>query len=345
MKEAAFVFLVSMVATCAIVRMTIAWALRRKMLDVPNERSSHVRPTPRGGGVGIVLVVLVAATLLCLLPGFPADPRGWLTFIFCGLVIAVVSWLDDVRGLSNGARFAAHSICAMACMVALGVPQSVELPWVGQVPLAGFAWPLAYLWIVGLTNAFNFMDGIDGIAGGQAFVAGMAWAGLGSLEGAPLITYLGLAIAGAAGGFLLYNWSPARIFMGDVGSAFLGFTLAVMPLLAAPHARGKGADLVCAALLVWPFVFDATFTFFRRLFNGENVLTAHRSHLYQRLVIVGKAHNSVAALYIGLAVIGSIVAIVRAESSAWEGLAVLPALFLGLWYWVRLCERRFSRKT
>jgi len=133
----------------------------------------------------------------------------------------------------------------------------------------------------------------------------VAWTIIGARTGQPSLTLLGGAIAAASLGFLLHNWPPARIFMGDVGSAFLGFTLASLPLL----SPRRDALFVPAVLILWPFVFDGTFTILRRLRNRENIFAAHRSHLYQRLVIAGYSHAFVTTLYAALAVLGAIAAI------------------------------------
>jgi UDP-N-acetylmuramyl pentapeptide phosphotransferase/UDP-N-acetylglucosamine-1-phosphate transferase len=159
---------------------------------------------------------------------------------------------------------------------------------------------------VGLTNAYNFMDGIDGIAAGQGIVAAIGWGIIGLITGNPFLTALGFLLAASCLGFLCHNWPPARIFMGDVGSAFLGYTFAVLAVIA---SQSDPRLAFIGILFVWPFVFDAVFTFFRRLRKHENVFEAHRSHLYQRLVIAGYSHGVVSTLYIGLAGAGVVVGV------------------------------------
>jgi len=282
-----------------------SWAERQRLLDVPNERSSHTHPTPRGGG----LVIVVLSTLGLVL-GWLFNP-AWapvilVVYLVGAWLIAAVSWLDDLRSLPNRMRFAAHSLAALLAIVAFGYWRVVSIPLVGPFDLGWLGLPVTFIWIVGLTNAYNFMDGIDGIAGGQAFVAGIGWAILGWLAGQPLVGMLGLLLVASSLGFLGHNWPPARIFMGDVGSAFLGYTFAVLPVVAAQHNFRLA---LAGVLLVWPFVFDAAFTFLRRLRNRENVFAAHRSHLYQRLVIAGYSHRFVSSLYIVFAAIGALFAV------------------------------------
>ena len=163
---------------------------------------------------------------------------------------------------------------------------------------------LTFLWIVWLTNAYNFMDGIDGIAGTQALTAGIGWFVIGGISDFPLTGFYGGIIAFSTLGFLVLNWQPAKIFMGDVGSAFLGFTFAVMPLLARREfnlTTKNSSDCsnlwVLGIVLVWLFVFDTVFTFIRRAVKKEKVWEAHRSHLYQRLVIKGFSHQTVTIIY------------------------------------------------
>jgi UDP-N-acetylmuramyl pentapeptide phosphotransferase/UDP-N-acetylglucosamine-1-phosphate transferase len=209
---------------------------------------------------------------------------------------------------------------------------------------------LALLWVVGLTNAFNFMDGIDGIAACQAITAGLGWGFLALQAGVPFAAALGFLLASSSLGFLCHNWSPARVFMGDVGSLFLGFTLAMLPFLVGELSRDRsGTGLACSAVsLMWPFVFDSTFTFLRRLIKGENVFDAHRSHLYQRLVRAGWSHPAVTFLYAVLGITGVIVTRPwsrRFIEGAVNGMLALPPLCLALWGAVIIVERQSPRSA
>lgn len=320
---------------------------RRLLLDIPNERSSHARPTPRGGGLAIVLITLLGAVVYVLwaVPAPPLPAIIW-SYAAGGALIAVVSWLDDWRTLSNRVRFAAHFVAALLAVGFIGSWQLVDLPLLGTVSLGWLGVPLTLLWVVGLTNAYNFMDGIDGLAGSQAVVTGTGYLLLGLILSQPPLVLLGALVAAASLGFLGHNWHPARIFMGDVGSAFLGYSFAVLPLVAValtPDAWKSARVLVTAVLFVWPFLFDAGFTFLRRLLNREKVWEAHRSHLYQRLIIAGYAHDRVTLLYAALATagVGLGLAWFVALPVAAPALALgLPLMAVGLWKYVSQQETR-----
>jgi len=295
------------IASAALVSRLGAWAAARGALDIPNARSSHVRPTPRGGGLAIVAVTLAAAAVMCIL--HPEAAGGLLGAVVPATAVAAVSWVDDVRSLPKRLRLAVHVGAAVAATAILGPIESVNLGGLGGLDLGPAAWPLTVLWIAGLTNAFNFMDGIDGIAGLTASIAGLVLGVVATNCGSPAVGGVAAAFAGAACGFLAWNWQPARIFMGDVGSAFCGFLLATLPL-ALPR-EAIPATLPVAVAPLGPFILDTGFTLVRRLLAGDNIFQAHRGHLYQRLVIAGLSHRTVATLYGLLAAILGLLAALK----------------------------------
>ncbi len=342
MTLAAVLGLVAAVTTYVGVALFRLWAERQKILDLPNERSSHIRPTPRGGGLVIVVVTLLGGAVLA-----SAAPSLWTVFLVYAagaILVASVSWIDDLSSLPGPVRFGVHFLGAVIALGGLGYWRALDLPLAGTVSLGIWGALIATVWIVGLTNAYNFMDGTDGIAGSQAFVAGAGWALLGWQAGQPLIGGLGLLVACTSLGFLLHNWPPARIFMGDVGSAFLGYTLAVVPLMYSRLDNTGAKAPLAGLLLVWPFVFDTAFTFLRRLLKWENVFSAHRSHLYQRISSASSGHARVALIYAGLAFAGVVLAQLWFTLGASViVLVALPVLCLGLWGFVVMEERRRAR--
>lgn len=219
---------------------------------------------------------------------------------------------DDFHSLPISIRFTGHSLAAIISIAALGYWHIVSFPAIGQVHLGLLGLPLTFYWIIGLTNAYNFMDGIDGIAAGQATVAGLWWSVYGWTYNQPFLIVLSLLLTCSSIGFLAHNWPPARIFLGDVGSAFLGYIFSILPLMASFSSstdKGWNGSLLFGILINWPFLLDTTYTFLRRMFNRDNVFCAHRSHIYQRLVIAGYSSGFVSLLYMGLSVIGGVIAL------------------------------------
>lgn len=297
----------------------LRYAIRRDILDHPNERSSHVRPTPRGGGVGIVATVeglLIVAALAGLVPlRLLAAVGGG------GALVAAVGWIDDQRGLSARSRASIHFVAAVWAVAWLHGAPIISLGthvWHAG-PLGAI---LAVIGIVWATNLFNFMDGIDGIAGSEAVVTGLVAAIMLNAV-APDLAIVFMLVAGASAGFLRWNWMPARIFMGDAGSGFLGFVLAVLAL-AAQNAQALALPL--SLVLYGAFVVDATTTLLRRVLAGERWYGAHRSHAYQRAVQAGASHATVT---LGVAVLNAalVACVVVAQRHA---AAAVPAVGVAL---------------
>jgi UDP-N-acetylmuramyl pentapeptide phosphotransferase/UDP-N-acetylglucosamine-1-phosphate transferase len=275
----------------------LRWAPRRA-LDVPNQRSSHSRPTPRGGGIVIVAGFLIGLALW-LETGGLLSPRalGWL---IGALIVAAIGFVDDLRPLPALPRLVTH-IAAAALLTLAGV-QERELPLL-------IALPLAFAYIAVFTNVYNFMDGIDGLAASQAIVAGAALAIAGTLVNNPLVATCGGLLAAASAGFLPYNLPLGKLFMGDVGSTFLGFSFAGVCLLGNIGVGGGRLPIEFGAIVLAPFLFDSLVTLARRIVRGERWYAAHRSHFYQRLVQHGLSHGQVTGLYAGVAVIAAAAAL------------------------------------
>jgi UDP-N-acetylmuramyl pentapeptide phosphotransferase/UDP-N-acetylglucosamine-1-phosphate transferase len=263
------------------------------------------RALPRGGGLAIVAVTAAAGLAAAWID--PASRQLVAAWLLPALLVAAVSLSDDFRPLPALVRLAVHIAAATALVALAGPFRGLAIGGVTTPEVNAAAWPLTVIWIVGMTNAFNFMDGIDGIAGITAAVAGATLAFAAGVVGCEPAAIVSLALSAGSLGFLTSNWPPARVFMGDVGSTFSGFTIAAVPLLL--PAANRSAFLAVAILAMWPFLFDAALTLLKRVIRRENVLEQHRGHLYQRLVIAGWSHRAVAALY-GLlaAVCGSIAA-------------------------------------
>jgi len=338
----ASVGIVSFAASWLAVRLATGWLRSRRVLDVPNERSSHSAPVPRGGGIALAAVTL--SSLAAMAFRISGPDRNQLLLLIAGCtIIAAVSFLDDMRGVATPIRFAVQLGAAALSLAAFGVWSPVALGSTLIRLSVGAAACLTIVWIVGLTNAYNFMDGIDLMAAGQAITAGLGWIVLGSLAGAPGLVLVGTVVAFASAGFAVHNRPPATIFMGDVGSAFLGYLFATLCLWALHRDPLLATGGV---FLVWPFVFDTGFTFLRRARRREAVFSAHRSHLYQRLVIAGLSHLKVSSLYAALDLIGiACAAVLFKRPAAWP-LCIAGVVLSGsaLWLFVIRAERNMRAR-
>ena len=299
----------ALLASAGLAGLARRYALAHALVDVPNERSSHSVPTPRGGGLAIALVVLVGVGLLATTG--QVGPRVAVALGGGGALVAAVGWLDDRRGLSARMRLVVHVAAAIWTVVWLrGMPQlSVGE---GAVSL-GFAGALlAILGIVWSTNLYNFMDGIDGVAAAEAATVGVVGALL-LARREPSLALIAVLLAAAAAGFLVWNWPPARLFMGDVGSGFLGFFFGG---LAVASENTHALPALLWLLLLGPFFIDATVTLLRRMARGERWYAAHRTHAYQRAAQAGWSHRRVTAAVVGLsAALGLLAALVAGNAA------------------------------
>lgn len=251
------------------------YALARSIIDIPNARSSHSKPTPRGGGVSIVLAFLVSLPVLWWEPAISSDVL--LAAGGAGALIALVGFMDDHGHIAARWRLLGHFVASAWALYWLGgLPPvtvfgiAVNLGWSGSV--------LAAIYLVWLLNLYNFMDGIDGIASVEAICACLGSCLIYWLSGLESLMLLPLCLAMAVVGFLFWNFPPARIFMGDAGSGFLGIILGVLSIQA---ASASANFLWVWLILLGVFIVDATFTLIRRLVRGDRVYEAHRSHAYQ----------------------------------------------------------------
>lgn len=273
-------------ASLVLSRLVLGYARAHALFDHPNERSSHTHPMPRGGGLAVVIVVLAGMAVLWAAGALPA--RMAVAFTGGGGLVAWVGWVDDHHSLRASTRLLAHLAAAVWLVWWLGgmpiLATGAERLHLG---LAGGA--LAVLGTMWAINFYNFMDGIDGLATGEAVFVGLAGAVLLGPDHAT-VAAVSLLVAAAAAGFLPFNWPPARIFMGDVCSGFLGFLFAGLALA----SENSGAVPALAWLiLLGVFFLDATVTLVRRMFRGERWYASHRSHGYQRAVQAGWSHHGV----------------------------------------------------
>lgn len=309
-------FLASAAAAFGGIRVLLPFLKSRAILDHPNERSSHETPTPKGGGIVLAPIIVLCWVVI----GLSEGSSGFLIWGLsgCALILAALSWFDDLKGLSPAVRLLAQIGAVVFIMI---FQPNTEPYFQGLLPvwLDSFLAGLLWVWFI---NLFNFMDGIDGITGVESLIIGGGVALIGG--GAPAL--LGLAIAGAALGFLKWNWHPAKIFLGDVGSVPFGFLLGWLLLDLAASGQWSAALILPAYYLA-----DSGLTLVRRALKGEKVWQAHRQHFYQQATQRGLTHGfvSVAVLVVGILLIGlAYVSSIGESVSATIAALVLSIAFL-----------------
>ena len=317
--------LLAFVVAVGVTKLAEVVSRRRGLLDVPNDRSSHVTPTPRIGGVGII----AGATAGLLVAGGWRELEALVVLTVAG-VLGLVGLADDIGRRSLVGKYLAQLVSSAVVAIAF-TPVLAFTVGEASLKIDGVAaGVLTVLWLTAVINAFNFVDGIDGMLGSLVVVIGLAGAGLvGPGADAPL-----LVAAAASLGFLTWNYAPASTFMGDVGSQFLGVWVGASLL----RSTGETVEVVPLLILLGLILFDTGLTLVRRMREGKNLFAAHREHLYQRLVASGASHRVVTGAYAGAT------ALLAAIALAWPGqpmalqaaLVVVVALagwLLVAWVW------------
>ena len=330
-------------AGCSALR---AFSLRKNLLDHPNERSLHTVPVPRLGGVAIASAVWVALLVLHALRG-SRPGKLELAWLVTSVPIAALGLVDDLRPLRAGTRLLLQFACAILFCALAGIPTGISFVTHSLVALPpAISLALWSFFIVAVLNIFNFMDGMDGLAGTQALGAALGIGGAFALSRQfPLAALCGL-IAASSAGFLFHNFPPAKIFMGDSGSTFLGFSFAALAVLGANLEPVVPAPVFALALA--PFLLDGTFTLLRRAFRGEPIWKAHRTHFYQRAVTAGRTHHDVLAIYALLIAVGAASAVCAVDVGV-EGLLALglsaALALLALFIWVQRLEQSILQSS
>jgi UDP-N-acetylmuramyl pentapeptide phosphotransferase/UDP-N-acetylglucosamine-1-phosphate transferase len=326
-------------AVSALVTVWLTRASHARLLDRPNERSLHETPVPRSGGLGMASGLVVGWLVLWSAGGAGHELASIVVAV--GLVSVVSLW-DDLGDVSRRLRLAVHVLAAVLLGLGGLLWRGLDFPGVSWGFPAPLAWMLTLLFVVWMINLYNFMDGMDGFAGGMAVFGFLALAALGWRAGEPGFAVAAACVAASAGGFLTRNFPPARIFLGDLGSSALGLLAAALSLWGA--ARGL-FPLWAAWLAFSPFIVDATWTLLRRLINRERVWEAHRSHHYQRLVLSGWGHRkTVLAGYLVMvaACACAVAAPTMTVPDQWVLLGAWAAIYGLIHYRVRLAERQVT---
>lgn len=313
--------ILGLIVSAVVTRWVEIVARRRSLLDVPNERSSHSVPTPRLGGIGIAAGSLVA---LAFALGGVVDQR-LAVLVGAGLLLSTVGLIDDLRHISVLAKYGAQLGAGLIAAWTLSPTLDIELAGVAVSIEGPVAIALTVVWITALVNAFNFMDGVDGMAGGLAvtvMVVGLAL----TADAAHAVL---VSVAAATIGFLAWNIHPASIFMGDVGSHYLGYWAGVALLI----QPGDSVDVVPLMLLMAPILFDTGLTLWRRGRAGKNIFAGHREHLYQQLTLAGIGPRTVSLGYAAACGLCGLLAIAYPSiGPMWQAAGMLAVLTVGAVY-------------
>ncbi|MEN6327029.1 MAG: glycosyltransferase family 4 protein [Syntrophomonas sp.] len=279
--------LVGLILSIYLTHLVRKYSLLNNIVDIPNKRSSHLVVTPRGGGLAFVIVFLASLLLLYFLRLI--ELRYFLALAGGGGLVSVLGWKDDKADLSPKVRAVFQFLAAAWAVFWLGGFSTLNIGY-AELQLSLIGSILAVIGTVWMINLYNFMDGIDGIAGTEAVSVGFICGSLLLWQHSSGLAALSFLLAASVMGFLLWNWPPAKIFMGDVGSGFLGFIFAVMMMWS---EQSKVIPLIIWLLLLGVFIIDATVTLVKRLRKREKIYEAHRSHVYQLAVQAGYSHKQV----------------------------------------------------
>lgn len=319
-----FPFLVSFAAVNLIRRY-----LRRYLIDIPNHRSSHKHPTPRGGGLGFIIASMLGLIIYQIVSD-PADivisSGVWISLI----PLICIGLFDDWKNLPASVRYIVQlSVSGLIVWQTGAFPQ----PWFSHLGPLGviIAMSLTIIGITAMINFYNFMDGLDGLVAGVSLVQ----FGFCAIAFNQPVLWI---VVGALLGFLVWNWSPAKIFMGDAGSTFLGAVLAISLL----HNSFNPQIAWTGLAITIPLLADAIYTLLRRVIRGENVFQAHRTHLYQRLNQAGWTHSQVASLYIGAAILVGFSVYCLGSIGAWLSLVVSIAAIIQVENYLQEYQQRLS---
>lgn len=302
--------------------------------DHPNHRSSHDRPIPKSGGIGFIVPFMAALLMVLIGPhhavldSFGLSPIQWIIYLSLAGAVFGAALGDDIWELSAAAKIIVQCVAGTVFTFTVAHAETLSVPGLGTFELGWASHVLAVLWIVFFMNALNFMDGINGIAGGTAVIALGFLGAIALASGNAGIAFCAIVLAACVLGFLPYNFPGARIFMGDIGSQMLGFLIATWTILGATQPVAK-ISLYIVPLLYFPFLFDVILTLIKRMKQNKKVWHAHREHLYQLCTKLGRGHTEVTlAYYVAFALSGTaaLAFVQRPDGHVLIGIALLCAM-------------------
>ena len=361
MKSYVVACLMSLVLSVLVTPLVRRFALRIGAVSTPGGRHVHGRTVPRLGGIGLAFAWAVPVVALALRDGMvtKALDGKWLqivTVVGGGAAICAVGAVDDARGLRSLYKLAAQVLVAIFAFVCGFQIQAIQLPLFGTLQMGVFALPVTVIWIVGVTNAVNLIDGLDGLAAGVTFFAAFTSFVIASISGSVFVALTMAALMGALIGFLFFNFNPARIFMGDSGSYFLGFVLATTALAGGggglQQKASTAVSLLVPVLALGVPIFDTLFSMFRRVLERRPIFSADRGHVHHRLLDLGLTHRRAVIFLYGISSLLAAGAIAVSLGRSWHvGLALLSVSlvfvgfvrFLGYFEYIHFRKRQRAR--
>ena len=334
MKTYFALFLVAACASLILTPLLRRFCERYRLVDEPkDERRIHQKAVPRLGGVAIFLSILIALSLLALVNNsltrtLHSDIKGIVVLLGCGVLVLLLGVYDDLRGANATVKFAGLAAITVLFYGLGGRIEGLSIPFVGGVtfhPILGFL--LTAIWVVGITNAFNLIDGVDGLAAGSALFSSLVLLTVSLMQGKVMITVVALALTGALAGFLRYNFNPASIFLGDSGSLFIGFTLAALAVQGSQKASTAVAVAIPILACGLPVV-DAGVTIARRFVSGKPIFQGDREHIHHMLLARGWSQRRVALVLYGVSALFGLSAMVFVNSGS--GLTAVVLFVIGV---------------
>ncbi len=347
MYSALAAFLLALVVSALLTPIVRLLALQVGAIDTPDERHIHQRAVPRLGGAAVTVAFFVPLLVLFGLETgvaltFYSEPLRIVGLGIGGLTICILGAADDIRGVRAYQKlFVQAAAATLVYFCGFRIP-GVTIPFVGTLEMGVFALPVTVLWIVGIVNAMNLIDGLDGLAAGIGFFACAVNLVVGALAGSPLVVLLSAALGGAILGFLFYNFNPATIFLGDSGSMFLGFVLATTSLMASTVKSSTAVAILVPVIALGVPIMDTLLAMARRVVERRPIFAPDRSHIHHRLLEMGVNHRRAVLILYGVSVLFAASAIVLAIGRNWEigaALLVMSAVALGLFRSIRGFEQ------
>ncbi|MBR1419769.1 MAG: undecaprenyl/decaprenyl-phosphate alpha-N-acetylglucosaminyl 1-phosphate transferase [Selenomonadaceae bacterium] len=324
MPEYLFAFVISLGIALCIMPGVILFAKKTGAMDAPDQRKVHKKPVPRIGGIGIFLAFIISIITCMATNNLSTETvNELLGILVSGSIIAIVGIIDDYKNLPAKVKLCGQIFAAVVLVCIFDVRiDFITDPFGDYIYLDYFAIPATIFWLVGLTNTVNLIDGLDGLAAGVATIASITIFLVALEQNILLVAVLTAALAGSAIGFLYYNFNPARIFMGDTGSMFLGFTLASISIIGAVKSAATIALIVPILALGLP-IFDTTFAIWRRYRGGVSIFKPDKGHLHHRLLDLGfTQRQAVLLMYVISALLG-LSAVALTETSATISIAIV----------------------